>query len=75
MVISLLTPKIKYESKVNLQMNGNLTVESRVILTLWIDLIVESKVNSEMHVKTKIKSDDNTTITHNSIWFMYQIII
>lgn len=75
MVISLLTPKIKYESKVNLQMNSNLTVESRVILTLWIDLIVESKVNSEMHVKTKIKSDDNTTITHNSIWFMYQIII
>lgn len=75
MVISLLTPKIKYESKVNLQMNGNLTVESRVILTLWIDLIVESKVNSEMHVKTKIKSYDNTTITHNSIWFMYQIII
>ena len=67
MVISLLTPKIKYESKVNLQMNGNLTVVSRAISTLWIDLIVESKVNSKMIVKTKIKSEDNTTITHNSI--------
>ena len=67
MVISLLTPKIKYELKVNLQMNGNLTVVSRDISTLWIDLIVESKVNSKMNVKTKIKSEDNTTITHNSI--------